>query len=218
MEIDLNNLDPISIHLILKEHKQEDGKILESCLTHALWEARHITGRDQATGVILEPLPEGSYPGRWSGTMIYFSILDQIGECYQPTGAVPNSTNSIQKALELFTSLPPLERDAIYALRNAFFHDFSLYNRNNKYPNLQHVFNVDNHPTNPPVLLPATKWEGAMSNNNPENITYINLRALGDLVENIYLKLLYLHEKGQLELILPGGQSELLGRYIFSHF
>jgi hypothetical protein len=211
-------IDAVSIHLMLKEYKLENGQILESCLTHALWEARHISGRDKNTGIVLDPSPDGSYLGRWSAVLTYCAIIDQIGKCYKPIGKIASPSNSFIKALKLFTKLLPNEIDALYGLRNAFVHDFSLYNWNVKRPHIQHVFTVDNHPTNSAVVLPANMWDGKMSNRNSNNTTYINLRALGDLVENIYSSLVNLHRNGNLELILPGGETELLDRYIFIHF
>jgi hypothetical protein len=211
-------MDIIQIHLRLESMKTPSGQIIESCLTAALREARNITGREISTG---EPIlsNQNRQLGSWAGAMCYLTILDQIGKCYRPnTKPFIRNCSAIIKALINFTSLLEAETNAIYALRNAFFHDFSLYNRNSVDPKMQHCFTVDNHPTNSVVVLPVNKWDGLMPSRNAENNTYINLKALGDLVESIYSDLLRLHSVGSLLLDLPGGESELLDRYTFVHF
>ena len=99
----------------------------------------------------------------------------------------------------------------LYALRNAFFHDFSLFNKDN--PKYLHQFIVDNHPTNKVVVLPKNNWDGKLDNINKDNATYVNLQALGDLVEGIYNKLLDLSDSGDLEIELEGKENELATRY-----
>ena len=216
----MNSMDEneaINIHLKLQDYRNSYGLVLESCLTHALREVRIITGRDIVTGEAVYPEPEGSYLGRWSGAMVYFSILDQIGTCYKPKYCELIQGNSIEKALWYFSPLSVEEIRALYALRNAFIHDFSLFNHNRRHPDLQHYFRVDNHPTNAVLILPHVKWDGKLQNRNKANQTYVNLRALGDLVEDVYLRLLACHERYDLEIILKNGYLEILERYIFYH-
>lgn len=207
----------IQIHLFLEGYETSEGKRIDSCLSAAFHEARHITGRNKLTGA-LDPENQWGYLGSWSGAMCYMTILDQIGKCYRSISK-PQITNCspIEKALVYFSSLIDTEISAIYALRNAFFHDFSLYNRNNSNPNLQHTFTVDNHPTKPIVRLPKTNWDGQMSSRNPDNNTYVNLKTLGDLVENIYRDLVLLESRSELVLELDGGEEELLNRYTFTY-
>ena len=210
-------LTPIQIHLRLQGYQTPAGQILESCLTAALREARKICGRDLTTGL---PDPTNTFGdlGSWSGAMCYLTILDQIGKCYRPSTAVAITNGpAINKSLSYFTTLTTAEIGAIYALRNAFFHDFGLYNRHATDQNLQRTFTVDNHPTNPIVRLPITPWDGLMASRNADNNTYVNLRALGDLVEDIYQKLLNHESTNNLALDLAGGTAELTDRYIFAH-
>jgi len=213
----VTEMTPIQIHLKLEGYKSESGLITESCLTAALRDARYITGRNKKTG-----LPDQNntcgYLGNWSGAMCYITILDQIGKCYRPKSK-PKETRgtSIELTLKYFTSLSDDEISAVYALRNAFFHDFSLYNYNSN-PKLKHTFTVDNHLTNKVVKLPKIPWDGKMTSRTTENNTYINLKTLGDLVEEIYKSLLELESKKELILELPGGETELINRYTFSHY
>ena len=208
----------IQIHLMLQGYQQAPGQIIESCLTAALRDARKISGRNSATGKP-DTTNQCGHLGSWAGAMCYMTILDQIGTCYRPsTTAQVHNVPAIKMALQYFaTTLSTAEIDAIYALRNAFFHDFSLYNRNGANPSLQHTFTVDNHPTNNVVVLPPTQWNGQMANRTAQNNTYINLKTLGDLVEDIYQSLITLEAAGTLALDLPGGNAELLDRYTFMH-
>jgi hypothetical protein len=125
----------------------------------------------------------------------------------------------IMKALFYFTDLCEKEVEAIYALRNAFHHDFSLLNLDEQHrrPKYIHHFQVNAHPTNHIIRLPSTQWDGDINNRNNENATYVNLQALGDLVEKIYAELIKLEAKGELILELAGGETELKARYIFYH-
>jgi len=56
-------------------------------------------------------------------------------------------------------------------------------------------------------------WDGKLDNINNVNATYVNLQGLGDLVENIYKKLLELSDKGYLEIELDGKENELAIKY-----
>jgi hypothetical protein len=208
----------IKAHLYLNSERDENGRISESSLVHALRNIRLITERDQDTGVAK---PHG-YLGNWIGAIGYITILDQVGKCYRPSSKerIKDAKMSpIKKALFYFTDLKEKEVEAIYALRNAFHHDFSLLNldEERRRPKYIHHFQVNAHPTDHIVRLPTTQWDGDIDNRNNENATYVNLQALGDLVENIYTKLLKLESNGQLELELAGRETELKARYIFYH-
>jgi hypothetical protein len=213
----MKDLSPIQIHLTLKDYATPSGRKLQSCLTAALNEARYLTQRDTSTG-LPDPQNEHGFLGRWSGAMCYITILDQIGKCYRPKSK-PKIENgsSIIKALTYFTTLTEDEINAIYALRNAFFHDFSLLNINKDKPKFQHVFSVEGHPTNSLITLPKVNWDGQIDTRTSDTATRINLKALGDLVEDVYKKLLVLEKDGELILDLPGGEHELVNRYTFGH-
>lgn len=207
----------IQIHLSLKEHRTQNGLILDSCLTAALREARRITGRNEDTGSP-DPSSKFGYLGHWLGAMGYLTILDQIGKCYRPKGTpkITSNMSPIKKSLRYFTHLSEGEIDALYALRNAFFHDFSLFNKD-KTRNLHH-FLVDNHPRKPVVMLPKEKWDGNLQNQKAENTTYVNLKTLGDLVETIWQNLMRLQSNNELSIELKGGAEELLARYVIYHW
>jgi len=209
----------IDIHLKQNYLKADDGLIHFSTLCGAIKDSRKMTGRNIDTGA-----KDGSntcgHLGSWLGTMGYITILDQIGKCYRPKNKVPLEKNKVPleknksaiiKALNYFTDFNDSEINALYALRNAFFHDFSLFNKDNsKY---LHQFIVDNDATNPVIVLPKNDWDGKLDNINNDNATYVNLQALGDLVENIYKKLLEMSNLGDLEIELEGKENELASRY-----
>jgi hypothetical protein len=81
-----------------------------------------------ATG---EVSPKRRASGSWLGALGYMVMLDQIGECFRPANAtpLPNATPDFIKALTYFAEeIPDRERQALYALRCCFTHDYSLVN------------------------------------------------------------------------------------------
>ena len=176
-----------------------------------LRDARKTTGRDQGTGVKIDKGLHGS----WIGTIGYMALLDQIGSCFKPKGVAIVNENTITKALAYFSVLPRPEIDALYALRCAFAHDYSLYNVNSKNLSLQHQFAVGVGGAMKVVGLPTTPWDGDYNHKSPINRTIVNLEAFGDLIEGIVTRLIALAKAQDLEVVLAGGSDELLDRYSF---
>lgn len=172
-------------------------------------DARSATGRVPETG---EKVP-GAGHGRWLGAIGYMALLDQIGTSFRPSATDVVEGNSIRKALQYFSALSCDEIDALYAMRCAFAHDFSLYNINVDRPRLTHCFRLEPGPAQPVVTLPATRWDGDFSTRSTDNTTIIRLEAFGDLVESICSQLFELANAGELEVELDGGSDELLSRY-----
>lgn len=202
-----------NIHLTLNYVESNDGFVYFSTLCGALKDARNMTGRNIETGV-KDNSNKFGYLGSWLGAMGYITILDQIGKCYRPstTSPIEKTKSPIIRALKYFTKLSDDQIDALYSLRNAFFHDYSLINKDN--PKRMHQFIVDNHPTNPVVVLPKISWDGELNNRNDKNATYVNLQALGDLVESLYNNLLTMAKENNLEIQLDGKEDELVSRYL----
>ena len=171
---------------------------IASALVRALGNVRKETGRDTNGDKVT-----GQDHGSWLGTLGYMAILDQIGKCFIPRNRVPlDNLNTIQKALRYFTRLGHHRINAIYALRCAFTHDFSLYNQNRKDTTLQHRFLVTQGTKPPLVKLPKVPWDGDILNRNHQDQTVINLEKLGDLVEDMYRRLIRLHKRQRLEISL----------------
>ncbi len=213
----MESTNAIKNHLFLNSETDTNGRVTESSLVHALRNIRLITDRNQDTGI---PNPPNGNLGNWIGAIGYLTLLDQIGKCYRPISKIkitPANMPSIQKALAYFSSLTEDERIAIYALRNAFHHDFSLLNINKDKLKYCHHFEVNAHSSNPIVILPKIQWDGILDSRSRNNVTYVNLKALGDLVENIYTQLLQMENANELSLELEGGEAELEARYIFYH-
>ncbi len=180
-----------------------------SALVRALGNVRKETGRDHNGNKVA-----GQNHGSWLGAIGYMAILDQIGKCFRPRNRIPlYDLNSIQRALRYFTRLGSLKINAIYALRCAFTHDYSLYNQNRKDPTLQHRFTVTQGTEPPLVKLPKVPWDGDILNRKDSNQTVINLEKFGDLVEEICKRLISLHNRRKLEISLKGGADELNQRY-----
>ena len=197
----------INMHLFYT--KPNNGVHIFSGFAAALRDAREATGRKPANGVKTNQDKIGS----WLGAIGYLCLLDQIGSCFRPSNANRVNGNSIKKALKYFTDLSEKEINAIYALRCAFAHDFSLYNINHRKPELTHQFAVGIGGSMTTVILPKEQWDGDYSNRTPENKTIINLEALGDLIEGVCVKLFNLAKQDELEIELEGGSDELLNRY-----
>lgn len=191
-----------------------DGMTVESGFRGCLQDARRMTGRDIETGDKLS----GERQGSWLGAIGYMTLLDQIGSCFKPKSTKRvGAPNTIERALLYFSALSQAERQAIYALRCAFTHDYSLYNINKVRPQYAHQFAVEEGANRPVVILPQQQWDGDPAHRNQANQTTVNLEALGDLVEGICQKLFSLAQNQKLELVLKGGAEELLDRYWFAY-
>jgi hypothetical protein len=201
------------MHLLF--HPPIQGIHIFSGFAAALRDARKVTGRNINTGDKLSGVLHGS----WLGALGYMTLLDQIGKCFKPKSKpVISDGSAIFKALRYFTNLSEDEINAIYALRNAFAHDFSLYNRHpGGNQNFTHRFMVITGTNGPLVKLPKLGWDGDYNNMIEDNCTVINLELFGDLMESICNDIFVLANSRQLEIMLSGGADELISRYsIFS--
>jgi hypothetical protein len=204
--------DAIALHLSLST--QREGTSYFSGFMHALAEARGATARDTSTG---QKLPDSvGKHGSWLGAVGYFALLDQIGKCFKPRGAPRVRGNAIRQALKHFSSLRDQEIDALYALRCAFAHDYSLINVKPKQASLTHIFAVGQGAMPSVPSLPAKRWNGSLTGVDPSCQTVVSLEAFGDLVEDVVNQVRGAASRGDLEILLPGGSDELVRRYFFS--
>lgn len=210
---DLSDNEIISHHLDLL-HEVDPRTIVFSSLTAALRDARQATGRDVNSGENKnkENNPSAS---NWLGATCYLIILEQLGKCYKGRNDPDQSGLSpIQKCLRNHTQLTPDQCDAIYALRNAFAHDYSISNLNQKYSSLQHHFTLLDYYSDPFLCLPKKQWDGKPETKAYENMTHVGLPWIGEFVEKIYQTHLELHKINELEVVLPGGAKEIQNRYL----
>jgi len=184
-------------------------------VTSGLWacvcDTRNFTGRDSAGKVI-----DFEKCRSWLGNIGYLVLLDQIGSCFKDRNKAIETGSSIQTALKYFSNISQDEVDAIYALRCALAHDYSLVNKNASRLNLQHQFALTGG-TGTLMVNPLQPWDGDMLNRSQNNQTLIDLQQLGNLVEDVYAKVLELASRSELEVVLAGGKNELIARYTFAY-
>jgi hypothetical protein len=175
----------------------------------AVRDARQATKRDMGTGAVTDEPSTGS----WIGAIGYMALLDQIGSSLKPAGVRPAAGAAIVCALTYWTTLDAASIDALYALRCALAHDYSLFNKNARNPSLQHLFALDRRATGDVVRLPARPWGGDYEHRDDDMRTWVSLRLLGDLAEEVVAAVVAAHAAKNIEIILPGGANELAARY-----
>lgn len=191
-ELDESSLKIVELYLKVGETTIPNKKV-KSAYTAALIDARRATGRDKNSGKLLINNDEMSV---WSGTLTYFSAIDHIGRVF----SLSTSTNekykkSFYHALKTFSGINEEFFDPLYALRNAFSHQFNLYNCNEKKPDLNHFFTVTQG--NELVYLPKNRLVYSEicklldSNNDVEESrkTVISLSEVGNLVESMNMQI-----------------------------
>ncbi len=202
-----------AINYFLSESINPDKTGNFSSFTRALYEIRKTTGRNQNTGKRIAQYESNS----WLGAIGYMSLLDTLGTCFE-LKPLSKFDKAIQKTFDYFAK-PSLNEDqiyAIYALRNAFAHDFSLYNLDFKNNKLMHNFIVRDGSNNKVVELPKTYWDGKFENRSDDNQTIVYLEKFGDIVEDICKTIILLAKDEKLEIALKGGVAELINRYTFT--
>ncbi len=121
------------------------------------------------------------------GTLVYFALLDPIGDTLRPTGGRDvKAESSIERALRQFAPRTTvLQRRALYALRNAFAHEFRLVNINRRRPEYTFTFAVNDDVTAPLVRWGARRWDGSLNSTAKKTRTVVGLPAVGDLCESV---------------------------------
>ncbi|WP_328448775.1 MULTISPECIES: hypothetical protein [unclassified Amycolatopsis] len=162
-----------------------------SRLIAVLREARQATGRNPETGRI-EP-GSGALSGNWLGAVGYLMLVDQVGSAYRPAGVPAVPGPPVVRALRYFApGVGEPEREALYALRCSLVHDFGLVSVGG--PGRTHHFMLDDAEGGPIVRLPPEPWDGRAGHCRRFNATWVNLRALGDLAEDVFRRLSTLPE------------------------
>jgi hypothetical protein len=200
--------------LALKEHLlgvASSGEwYVNSSLVRALAAIRENTGRD-AKGQKVNPKLHGS----WLGAIGYMAVLDQIGTCFRPartTKRLQAKTPGVIKALTYFSRCSKEDIYAIYGLRCALAHDYSLCCVHPRKADRHYQFGLTKGTFPRKVVVhPEVRWDGSYANKKQENQTIINLERFGDLVEKLYHHLIALLNRHQLRINLP--EQELFQRY-----
>lgn len=193
-----------AVHDHLYLHPPVNGVQRKSSFMGALTDTRGIGNRDLQTGKLKD---DAASSGGWMAAIGYLVLLDQIGSCFgAPACAHPAGGPSFIHALQCFSGLGQLEIEALYAARCALAHDYSLFNVST--PDRTHVFAYDDAGGVPIVQLRQTAWTGDYTAIAQDQVTTINLREVGSLVEEIVERLRGLLTSDELLLRLPLGEFQ----------
>ena len=141
------------------------GVTYVSSFRACLEDARLATGRNLVTGDVEDELKTGN----WLGAVGYMTLLDQIGACFGRPGVTDRDGRPIVRCLSHWApEVDDRERLALYALRCALAHDYSLLNWHSD-QRLQHHFKLDQAIDGPVVQLPGKRWSGELSDMRPQN-------------------------------------------------
>jgi hypothetical protein len=182
-----------------------------SSLMAVLRDARAATGRSEETGLL--QAGQEARAGHWLGALGYMVTIEHIGKCFRPRGAPLPPRPGFRRALVDFAPhLTEKERDALYALRCCFAHDYSLVNGpEHTSRNLWYRFTLNADEQTPLVEGPSEQWNGDLASS--QSRTRVNLRKVGDLAEEVVRAVVRTAERDELELNLPGGVNDLRLRY-----
>lgn len=193
--------------------RSPDGVELKSSFWAALLDARAVTGRDGSIGQVVRPVDSRA----WIGAIGYLCFMDQVGTAvFRPSVGAPDTSAGILRALESFTGLSSDERDAIYALRNALAHDYSLINTDPRKEHDERSHRFQLHPQPGELAaLPARRWNGSFAAGDlaASDDTIVSLREVGDLAEQVAAEVFAAHAASDLRIGLAGGADEMLARY-----
>jgi len=209
--VPLDEKTAVTLHLY--ERPPINGIQYKSSLIALLGDARGAAERDAETGLVRP----GKLSTSWLGAAGYLILLDQVGTCFKLKGPDVRGDNPISRALLYFSQVqddPTL--DALYALRNALAHDYSLFNAYTKHSSHRHAFNFCADTVSPLVTLPAVPWSGVYDLSTltpPDQTTMVNLRKVGDLAEEVVASLRRHHDAGQLMIGPPLTVAEFHVRY-----
>lgn len=157
----------------------------------------------------------------WLSAIGLLCFLDEVGTAVRRVdrpdldGTRPSS---VEQALARFTELDEAERAALYALRCALAHDYSLVNMADRQSAartalLRHAFSLTNDPDDESlIVLPDTPWDG---NLNQVVETKVNLASLVAVARRCRDRVLELHRAGLVALALS--PVETRRRYVFTH-
>jgi hypothetical protein len=185
----------------LYECKPADGMRYQSSLIAILGDARGAADRDGKGRV-----KPNSRSQSWLGATAYLILLDQVGKTFKVNGKPDTFDYPIGLAIGHFTPIQDKATiEALYALRCALAHDYSLFNRDRSgnQPMRDHAFNFKADPISPLVEFPSNKWNRIYKEPPLEQTTVVNLRKVGDLGETVARSLRKHHQEETLALRLP---------------
>ena len=144
-----------------------------------------------------------------------FSILDQIGTCYQdPTKTQPPSNVSgVKKSLHNFCShdYRSAEVAGLYAFRNGLMHDasFTSCDRNGNWYYFRFDANLQK------VIEPASRqWNGLASDLSHQTTTYVNGQELQNMVQVAVSGLASTMRSNPSNIAITASREELIHKYL----
>ncbi len=190
----------------LYETEPVNGMKYQSSLIAILGDARGAADRDRDGRV-----KPGKRSQSWLGATGYLIMLDQVGKTFKVEATPDPFSYPIGRAISHFAPIQdPAIIEAIYALRCALAHDYSLFNKDKSgnQPMRDHAFTFTADPVSPLVQLPPTKWNRIYNAPPQDQTTVVNLRKVGDLGETVVDSLRRHHRQGALRLRLPLDEFE----------
>lgn len=167
----------------------------------AAGDARVASGRDPKTGAVVNPDP----PTKWLGAIGYMAMFDLLGTAVTRPSVPSTEGNAFRRTLEVFSAVPAQERATLYALRNAFAHDYSLINQG---PAGMHLFRLEWDGGGSLVQLPNTPWDGTFPVDPAADDTICDLFLLTELGEEIIAEVFTAFWAGDLELLVHPDEAE----------
>jgi hypothetical protein len=192
-----------------------DPATVVSTFAAALRDARLAASRDADNGLPRSDAVEHS--SSWLGTVGYFIVLDQLGAAVRPRGSESSEGRDLVRALTFFA--PEITRadvEAIYGLRCALVHDYSLVHRGRPSKPSYH-FRLCASDDDFLVEHATTPWSGEprFPEEREETTTVVNLREVAWLVDRVAQRVRRMATNRRLAVAVRGGNNELAIRYFF---
>lgn len=191
---------------------------IRSTLEANLGNCRAFTHRDGIGNVA-----EGRGAGDWLGAIGYLTLLDQVGGSVKVRKPLrqPYGKSGVLQALADFSNLPEEDSLCLYALRNSLAHNFSLVNvppedariGKKKRRKMTHLFTLTEGTTQL-IHWSSRKWNPRQANGT--EATTVDLRLLGDLVEEVIANMNRTYALGQLRIRTDGSNTP--ARWRRAHF
>jgi hypothetical protein len=188
--------DAIKRHLT--DAKPVNGIKYQSSLTAILGDARGAANRDERGRV-----KPGHTSQSWLAATGYLIMLDQVGKTFSIDGRPDRFNNPVGNAIDHFSPVRDAGTiEALWGLRNALAHDYSLFNKNpnGPKPGREHAFNFTADTASPLVEFPAVPWNRVYKQPAADQVTVVNLRKVGDLAETVFSSVCNSFRRGTLRL------------------
>jgi hypothetical protein len=200
-----------AIAIYVHKHSVVGDETHLSTFRALLRDARMLAGRNLDTGD-----PESEPIADWPAALLYLILLDQIGRVIRPADATPTSVTTMTETLKRFApSLTERDHGMLYALRNAFAHEYALTNQHSTDARKQHRFQLTL--ASDPLLADyrGGPWNGKFGDESEGGPTEVNLTYLGTVVEGVVSEIEKRCDDGALRLVDGVTPAMVYQRYGF---